>query len=298
VTPVGRRYDTVTFLSDLGTRDESAGVVRAVLRDLVPGVSVVDLTHELPAFDVRTASLALARAVAYLPECVILAAVDPSPGERPAVAIEVADGAGVFVGPDNGLMAPGVAMAGGAQRAVALTATDLHLGTPGSTFRARDVLAPIAAQLCEGVDLAELGEPVDPVLLVPGVVPLPRDEGDAIVAEVLWVDRFGNVQLNVGPEDLVRRWSLGPTSPVAIDVRTVAGDLLRRVATWVEGYHEVASGALGLVVDSSGMLALVANRGDASLEIGLAAGDQVVMTLVAESDAPEGVTTAVNLRRR
>lgn len=295
---MGRRYDTVTFLSDLGSRDESAGVVRAVLRDMAPEVTVVDLTHDLPPFDVRAASLALARAVAYLPQGVIIAAVDPSPGERPAVAIEVADGAGVFLGPDNGVLAPGVAMAGGAQRAVSLTNAAWHLADGPSTFRARDVFAPVAAQLCTGVDLAELGEVIDPVLLMPGVVPLPRDEGESLAAEVLWVDRFGNAQLNVGPDDLEQRWGSGPTSTLTVTVRDVAGQPVRRVATWVVAHHEVMQGALGLIVDSSGMITLVGNRTSAALELGVAAGDQVLLTPTADDVASKGVTTPVNLQRR
>ena len=294
---MGRRYDTVTFLSDLGVVDESVGVVRAVLRDLAPTAQVMDLTHDLPPFDVRAASLALARAVAYLPEGIIVAAVDPSPGERPAVAIEVADGAGIFVGPDNGVMAPGVAMAGGAQRAVALTNTAYHLGGPGSLFRARDVFAPVAARLCDGVDLAELGEPLDPVVLLPGVVPLPRDEGDTLVAEVLWVDRFGNAQLNVGADDVTARWPVGPGSPLAVTVRDVAGHPVRRVATWVAAYHEVSAGALGLVIDASGMLSLCAPRTSAAVEAAVAPGDQVVLSLAEAGEGRSGVTTPVNLRR-
>ncbi len=294
---MGRRYDTVTFLSDLGTADESVGVVRAVLADLAPDVRVVDLAHELPPFDVRAASLALARAVAYLPEGIVIAAVDPSPGERPAVAIEVADGAGIFVGPDNGVMAPGVAMAGGAQRAVALSDTSLHLGAPGTTFRARDVFAPVAARLCGGADLSELGEPLDPVLLMPAVVPLPRDEGDTVVAEVLWVDRFGNAQLNVGPDDVTTRWPVAPGSVFAVGVRDVAGNTVRRVATWVAGYEEIPMGALGLLVDASGMLSLCGQRTAAAVEAGVAAGDQVVLSVADGVDQPRGVTTPVNLRR-
>ncbi len=295
---MGRRYDTVTLLSDLGTADESVGVVKAVVRDLAPAARVLDLSHEVAPYDVRAASLMLARSVAYLPEGVIVAAVDPLPGERAAVAIEVADGAGVFVGPDNGVLAPGVAMAGGAQRAVTLTDASFHLGAPGSTFRARDVFAPVAAHLCEGVDLAELGDAVDPVLLMPAVVPLPREEGDTLVAEVLWVDRFGNAQLNVGPDDLAARWPVSVGSAWSLTVRDIAGHPVRRVARWVPTYHAITPGALGLLVDSSGMLALCGHRSSAAVEAGVAAGDQVVLTVAGDGDDPGAVTTPVDLRRR
>src|SRR5687768_9570860 len=112
---MSRRYETVSFLSDYGTRDEFVGVVKSVIRDLAPHVTVIDLTHEIPAHDIRAGGLCLARCVQYVAPGVVLAVVDPGVGtERRAVAIEVAEGAGVLVGPDNGLLAPAVAMAGGA----------------------------------------------------------------------------------------------------------------------------------------------------------------------------------------
>ena len=97
------------------------------------------------------------------PSGVVLGVVDPGVGtERRAVAIEVAGGAGVLIGPDNGLLAPAVAMAGGAERAFELTNAEYQLEAPGATFAGRDVFAPAAAYVCNGVDLAELGPEIDP----------------------------------------------------------------------------------------------------------------------------------------
>ena len=177
-----RRFDTVSFLSDYGTSDEFAGVVRAVIRDLAPHATVIDLTHDVPPFDVRAGSLALARCIGYVPSGVVLAVVDPGvASDRKAVAIEVADGAGVLIGPDNGLLAPAVAMAGGAERAVELTNPEYHLEAAGATFAGRDVFAPAAAHLCNGVDLTELGPEIDPGLLLPATVPLPREDRKSVV---------------------------------------------------------------------------------------------------------------------
>src|SRR5215210_9357243 len=129
------RRDTISFLSDYGTADEFVGVVKSVVRGIAPHATVIDLTHEVPAHDVRAGSLTLARAIQYVAPGVVLAVVDPGVGtERKAVAVEVAGGEGVLVGPDNGLLAPAVAMAGGAERAVTLTVEDYHLPSPGPTF--------------------------------------------------------------------------------------------------------------------------------------------------------------------
>jgi hypothetical protein len=123
------RFDTVSFLTDYGTVDEFVGVVKAVIRDLAPHVTVIDLTHGIAPFDVRGGALALARCIGYVPRGVVLAVVDPGVATaRRAIAVEVAGGEGVLVGPDNGLLAPAVAMAGGAERAVELTNPEYQLG--------------------------------------------------------------------------------------------------------------------------------------------------------------------------
>src|SRR3982751_3627198 len=165
---------------------------------LAPDLTIVDISHEVPPHDVRSAALTLVRAVQYLPDGLVLAVVDPGVGtDRRAVAIETESG--LLPGPDNGLLAPAVAMIGGATRAVSLTNEEYQLAAPGPTFAGRDVLAPAAGFLASGVDIGELGDAVDPVSLTPGLVPLPNLADGMLAGEVWWVDRYGNCQLNVDP---------------------------------------------------------------------------------------------------
>ena len=165
---MGRCYDTLSFLSDYGTDDEFVGVVHSVVRSIAPHLAIVDVTHGIPAHDVRAGGLTLARSAQYLCPGVVLAVVDPGVAtSRRAVAIEVGDGESVLVGPDNGLLAPAVALVGGATRAVSLTGTEYHLPAPGPTFAGRDLFAPVAAHLANGVDLGEFGEAADPSTLLP-----------------------------------------------------------------------------------------------------------------------------------
>lgn len=293
------RFDTVSFLTDFGTTDEFVGVVKSVVRDIAPHVTMIDLTHEISPFDVRAGSLALARCIGYVPSGVVLAVVDPGVGTtRRAVAIEVAGGAGVVVGPDNGLLAPAVAMAGGAERAVELTNPEYQLGAAGATFAGRDIFGPAAAHICNGVELDELGPSIDPILLLPGTVPLSREEGDSLVTEVLWIDRFGNCQLNIGPDDLPAGWGHvlqlrvgSPTDPDGVQVRRAV-----RAST----FAELDGSGAGLVLDSYGMLAIAFDRRSAAEELRLATGDQVV--IVSLDDPPEASPSAtetfVQLGRR
>ena len=267
---MGRHHDTVSFLSDYGLADEFVGVVTSVIRSLAPHATVVDITHGIPPHDVRAGSLALVRAVQYLAPGVVLAVVDPGVGtERRPVAVEVGEeGEAVFVGPDNGLLASAVAMVGGSTRAVALTDPAYHLPAPGVTFAGRDVFGPAAAHLCNGVDLLELGDAIDPITLRPGMLPLSRREGDRLVAEVLWVDRFGNVQLNVDPEEIAA-W--GPR----VSIRWGSGQV--RTATRATTYGGLEGGQVGLVVDSYGLVSVALDRRSAAEELGLAPGDAVTL---------------------
>lgn len=265
---MGRSYDTVTFLSDYGLADEFVGVVKSVIRSIAPDVTVIDLTHDIDPHDVRGGGLALARSAQYLVPGVVLAVVDPGVGTpRRAIAVEVGDGQSVLVGPDNGLLAPAVAMVGGADRAVVLDKADYHLPAPGPTFAGRDVFAPAAAHLCAGVDLAELGSPVDPMSLMPGLMPITREEDGGIVAEVLWVDRFGNAQLNVDPDEIAA-WGDRIGLRFADTTRTA-----RRAET----YGALKTGEVGLIVDSYGLLAVSVDRGSAATELGLHAGAPVTL---------------------
>ncbi|HVF75799.1 MAG TPA: SAM-dependent chlorinase/fluorinase [Acidimicrobiales bacterium] len=264
---MSRHHDTVSFLSDYGLVDEFVGVVKSVIRTIAPHATVLDVTHDLPPHDVRAGSLALVRSVQYLAPGVVLAVVDPGVGtERRAVAVEVADGEAVFVGPDNGLLASAVSMVGGATRAVELTNPEYHLPAPGPTFAGRDIFGPVAAHLCNGVDLTELGPLVDPITLRPGVLPIPREENGVVHAEVLWVDRFGNLQLNVAPEEIDRLGERVALRWGADQVRTAR----RAVA-----YGDLKPGEVGLVVDSYGLVSIALDRLSASDQLRIRPGDGV-----------------------
>ncbi|MEA2972365.1 MAG: hypothetical protein QOG82_823 [Actinomycetota bacterium] len=262
--------DTVWFLSDYGLDDEFVGVVKGVVKSIAPQVTVVDITHQIPAFDIRAGSLALARSMQYLAPGVVLAVVDPGVGSsRRAVAVEVGsdDVTAFLVGPDNGLLAPAVAMVGGARRAVSLTNEDYHLAAPGPTFAGRDVMAPAAAHLCAGLELDLLGEPVDPLSLLPGIIPLTRQEDGKTVGEVLWIDRFGNAQLNVDPDEIA-----GIEGPVLVR----SGDQAR-VAARVASFSELKPGQVGVMVDSYGLLAVVLDQRSAADELRLHTGSPVTL---------------------
>lgn len=280
--------DHVSLLTDYGHADEFVGVMKSVIADMAPHARITDITHGVPAFDVRAGSLALARAIQYVPAGVIIAVVDPGVGSaRRAIAVEVAGGRGVMLGPDNGLLAPAVAMTGGASRAFELSNVSLHLEAPGATFAGRDIFAPVAAFLCNGGAIEEVGPEIDTAAILPGLVPVATSEshpshGEGLRCEVTWVDAYGNCQLNVGPDDLDR---MGPV------VRLVIGDDVRS-ARVVDHFAAIDAGGVGAVIDSYGMIALAVDRGSAAETLALSPGDAVLVFRGAES----GTSTTVTIR--
>jgi S-adenosylmethionine hydrolase len=266
------RFDTISFLSDYGHADEYVGVVHSVIRAIAPSVHVLDITHTVSPFDVRAGGLALARSANYLVPGVVLAVVDPGVGtERRRVAIEVGDGQSYLIGPDNGLLAPAVALVGGATDAIVLDNDEYHLAAPSPTFDGRDVFGPVAAHLARGVPFQDLGTPIDSTRLMPGILPVSEeDDGGAIRAEVLWIDRFGNAQLNVDPEQLAD-W------PATV---SIAGGREERVGQRVPSFADVPTGAIGVLVDSYGLMALAIDQGSAAQELGLGPADEVTLTPV------------------
>ena len=268
----GKKYETISFLSDFGTTDEFVGVVHSVINSIAPFAKVIDITHGIPHYDIRSGGLALARSAQYLSPGVVLAVVDPGVGtQRRAVAVEVGDGESVLVGPDNGLLAPTVALVGGADRAVSLTETNYQLPAPGPTFAGRDIFGPAAAHIASGVDLSELGDEVEVSSLMPGLMPITSKENDGFHAEVLWVDQYGNAQINLDPTEL----EIKENEINHFEIKTGG---LTRIAKKVETFEELGAGELGLTIDSYGLVALVIGRGSAAEEMKISTGNQVIIS--------------------
>lgn len=271
----------IAFLSDFGLVDEFVGVCKGVMLGNGADLTIIDISHDIPVHDVKAGALTLVRAVQYLPEdVVVLAVVDPGVGTSRRLIAAVCENA-TLLGPDNGLLAPAASMLGGAQRVISLTSEAHRLAAPGVTFAGRDVLAPATVHVALGRPLDDLGDDVDPAGLVPGLLGLPQTADDGTVdAEVWWVDRFGNCQLNLGPDDLQ---TLGATPGDTIEVRFTGQ---ARAARWVETYADAKPSELVLLVDSYGLLSLALARRSAAAEHGLRAGSAVTLVPPGAGVAP------------
>lgn len=277
----------VFLLSDFGTRDAYVGVMRAVIATWAPDAPVHDLVHELPPHDVAAARAQLAFVLPYLPNgSVLCAVVDPGVGgARRAVAVRARreDGARIWaVAPDNGLLSPLLASAaaspstgdpaagpgqGRRWRALAAVALPRHgLGPdgPGTTFDGRDVFAPAAARLARGDDPATLGTEVPVGDLHAPAAALARRDGEGWTGSVTWVDRFGNLITNLGPDTL-------PPDPRTVRI-TVAG---RTVWGLAEAFSAVERGAPVAYLGSGGTLEIALRDDDAAARWGVRPGAPV-----------------------
>lgn len=278
-TPPGASFGVVSFLSDFGLDDPFVGICHGVVLRVAPTVRIVDLTHAVEPGDVPQGALLLARAMPYAPVGVHLAVVDPGVGtSRRGVAIATARG-DVLVGPDNGLLASAARTLGGPTGAWELT-NPVHRLTPVSqTFHGRDIFAPAAGAVASGVEPAVLGEVVSDLAdldpLPPAVVTAERLE-----AQVVHVDRFGNLQLAAVREDLgLLRLDLGDELLVSVGAR-------RSRATYVRTFGELARGALGLYEDSDWQLALAVRGGSAARSLDAGRGSVVTVHPAAGEDDP------------
>ncbi len=281
----------VTLLTDYGLDDGFAGVCHGVIAGICPQARIIDLTHGIPRQDVLAGALVLEDAIRYLPVGVHVAVVDPGVGTgRRAIAVASGDGRR-FVGPDNGLLWPALQVCAGAVQAVEISASPLRLMPVSATFHGRDMFAPVAAHLAAGVPLSAAGRP----LAVDALVVLQRPRATVadgiMLAPVVHIDAFGNVQLGVTRADLE---ALGFFVELAAGTgRATTDRLALRVhgasgasgasggaasARYVRTFADAHGDELIVYFDSGGALAVAVNRGSAAERLGVKATDVVAIS--------------------
>jgi S-adenosyl-L-methionine hydrolase (adenosine-forming) len=251
-------YGWISLTTDYGTSDGFVAACHGVIARLAPAVRVLDVTHQVPPGDVTRGAHVLAQTVPYLPPAVHVAVVDPGVGTQRR-GVVLATPAGFLVGPDNGLLPWAAEALGGITQAVELANADWFAPDVSRTFHGRDVFVPAAVRLASGAPIAEAGPPLDPVTVVR--LPEPRvSAGDGwLEAEVITVDRFGNVQLAATGAALA---GLGPDL-------TVGGVRARHGGT----FADAAAGELVVFADSADRVAVGVNGGRAAVVLAVTPGD-------------------------
>ena len=238
----------IALLTDYGSSDHYVGVIKGVIKGISPESEIMDLTHEVRAYDIRDGAFLLLQASKYLPRgCTVMAVVDPGVNtRRRAIAVETKER--VYVGPDNGLMYPA------ASREGIVSVHDVgrgqHVLSKSGIFAGRDIFAPAAALVSSGKPLDELGRKVSGIV----VLELPGAEFSdrSILGSVLHVDRFGNAVTNVEGDSFNRWRKEASTFVLVAHGRKIKANL-------VTSYRAIRG--VGLLVGSGGTLEVSGREG-------------------------------------
>jgi S-adenosylmethionine hydrolase len=263
----------ITLLSDFGTADTYVAAMKGVILSIQPEARIVDLTHEIPPHDIRSASFALLSCFHHFPRGSIhIAVVDPGVGgaRRPILLCTPEH---YFIGPDNGVFT-GIQKTQEIRGCHALTASHYMLEQVSPTFHGRDIFAPAAAWLSRGVAPHSFGDPVeDPVTL-----DLPKarlvDER-AVRAVVIHIDRFGNVVLALTRQELERAFERTGRTQLRLAPATGAWEVTELRQT----YEGAAEGRPFFIFGSTGYLEISLDRASAGEMTGLTAGAEVTIEL-------------------
>jgi S-adenosylmethionine hydrolase len=282
----------VSLLSDSGARDPSAAICRGVVLGIAPDALIVDISHEVDKYNIRHGALLLWCALPFLPIGAHVAVIDPGVGSaRRAIAIETARG-DYLVGPDNGLLLPGADRLGGIERCHLIENTQYLLPVLSATFHGRDVFAPAAAHLAQGVPLEFMGPEADPSALVSLDWPVVSVRQNELGTSVIYRDTFGNLKLAGLTADLTD--ALGPLragEPLTVHVGNASRRRAESVA-WATTFSDVPTGECLLYEDSYGRLCLAQNQGSAADALRLAEGAQLTISRgAADEQLPARVST-------
>jgi S-adenosyl-L-methionine hydrolase (adenosine-forming) len=236
---------------------------------------VIDITHGIPRQHVLQGALVLANTLPYMPVGIHLAVVDPGVGgPRKPLAFRGGDGR-LYVGPDNGLLLVAGDRLGGVEEAVEIAEEQYMLSPVSRTFHGRDIFSPAAAHLASGVELGELGPAIGSGDLTRLELPVAQVSSSRIRATALYVDRFGNIQLNVTSDDLEQAGIL-PGTKVEVEVR-----FERYFAVAARTFADVRPGDIVLYEDAYRNIALAINQGDAANMFSTRVGQEVKLSPVA-----------------
>lgn len=266
----------LVLLTDFGSTDFYAGIMRSVLASASPASQIIDLHHDIPAHDISAASFVLARSVEYLPRyAVMVCVVDPGVGtNRRGLVITVGERA--LVCPDNGLASDLVMTTPDSVSFFAIDEVRMQregVRARGATFHGRDIFGPVAGMLARGESVARVAQPVGEIVMLSDV-PTASVDGRVIHGRGRHVDRFGNVMTDI-PIQLVRS-VFDDISAVNV---SVAG---HDVGPLRETYAQGTSGELIAVMNSWGLVEVAINGGRAIDRLGNQAPASIGFALTRE----------------
>jgi len=260
-----RRQPILTLLTDFGSSDPYVAVMKGVILSSCPTARIVDISHQIPAHDVLAGAFVLAQAAPWFPKGTVhVVVVDPTVGtDRRVLAARI--GGQVILAPDNGVLSFLDERFALEDIRVVVDARYSSGGTVSATFHGRDLFAPIAARILNGLDISKLGP--QPETYKHLDLPVCRSEAGALIGQVLHIDHFGNVITNIPREAILQRWE----NLDAVGVQCAG----RRIEGFRQSYGLAEPGTLIALFNSMDLLELAVNRGRACELLGARRGTAV-----------------------
>ncbi len=258
----------ITLLTDFGYQDYFVASMKGVILSIVPDVQIVDITHDIPPQDIKRAALVLWACYKYFPRGTIhVVVVDPGVGTERKPLLVVSRNY-YFVGPDNGVLIP-AAKDDGIVKVLEIDVDKVARGRVSHTFHGRDIFAPAAALLALGLAPDDIGKPCETYTQL--TIEKPRRVSEnTFEAQVVYIDRFGNVYTSVRETDL-------PHKPSRVTVKLPDG---REVTMpFVKAYGEVPPGSELALINSEGFLELSINYDSFCRKYGLKPLDRLVIRI-------------------
>lgn len=252
----------ITLTTDFGYKDPFVGEMKGVILSINPSVRFVDLTHGIEPHNIKEGAFVIGSGFKHFPSGSIhIAVVDPGVGsERRCIILE--GGGHYFVGPDNGIFSHVISFLQDV-KVISITNEKYVLSKDSPTFQGRDVFSPVAAWLSRGIAPEELGIVINDYKRFE--IPLPKMDGNMILGEVVYIDRFGNAVSNIRKEHL---YGFRGQFCAEIDGKVIQS---------VRNYSQAADDSLYCLINSSGYLELFVNMSSASMLFGIRNGKKVTV---------------------
>jgi S-adenosylmethionine hydrolase len=250
----------ITLTTDFGDSDPYVAMMKGVILSINPGARIVDITHKVPVGSVQRGGSIIKETYKYFPPGTVhIGVIDPGVGGKRRPIALLAD-RHFFVGPDNGLFWPVIETQGHID-VIHLREKRYWMHKISPTFHGRDIFAPVAAHLSQGVDPFLLGEKIDNPTSI--AYPLPSKQNSSLIGEVVRVDHFGNMTTNITREHL------RPFVKSKGFIIKIGSLILRKISIT---YSDVPEGQPLALIGSSGHLEIAVNKERLTTRLGQECG--------------------------
>lgn len=260
----------ISFTTDFGAGSRGNGVLMAVALKIAPDAHVIHFA-DVESFNIKSGARLL-EGVTYCPVGYHVCVVDPGVGtKRRAIAIET-NRSDYLIGPDNGVLLPACEFLGGIKKAVHIINEDYMLKPISPIFHGRDIFMPVAAHLANGVDIEELGKELKISELAPAPYKNAEIKNKRIECEVIHINKFGSLFINVLAKTMEKLASLGNIITIKIKNKKIS-------LPYVRTFGDVEKGKSVILNDDFGRVEIAINQGSFANKFKIKIGDKMVLGL-------------------